>query len=72
MPSRSNHNKDPLVHEIDVEKGMDKFSKVMDQFEENNIGQRRVLSAWSNVRSEKAHKKQFNEIIISNFSTDQE
>ena len=33
----SNQNKDLLVHEIDVEKGMDKFSKDVAQFEEDQV-----------------------------------
>ena len=30
--STSDQYEDPSAHEIDVEKGMDKFSEVMDQF----------------------------------------
>ena len=35
------------VSEIDVEKGMDMFSKVVDQFGEEHHKKSRVLSTWS-------------------------
>ena len=34
MPSTLNQSEDLSVHEIDVENGMDKFSKIMNQFKE--------------------------------------
>ena len=35
-PSTSNQSEDLSVHEIEVKKGMDEFSKVMDQFGEEH------------------------------------
>ena len=40
-PSTSNQSEDLSVHEIDVKKGMDEFSKVMDQF-----GEEHPLDKW--------------------------